>query len=115
MKEYQPTTPFNVAGKYYICTGEAMVKGVLKKTYDFTHGETFYCSFRSFGGTEVNSNGITFVENTVIVETWYDPSIKADTIIEVDGCRYEIIGVPENISMRNKWLKFKVREVKGGA
>ena len=100
MKEYQPTTPFNVAGKYYICTGEAMVKGVLKKTYDFTKGETFFCSFRSFGGTEVNSNGITFVENTVI---------------EVDGCRYEIIGVPENISMRNKWLKFKVREVKGGA
>jgi hypothetical protein len=32
-----------------------------------------------------------------------------------DGAVFDILGEPENIEMRNQFLKFKVRRVKGGA
>jgi hypothetical protein len=32
-----------------------------------------------------------------------------------DGAVYDIIGEPENLEMRNMFLKFKIRRVKGGA
>ena len=47
---------------------------------------------------------------------WYRPDIKGNCrIAREDGATYDIIGEPENISMRNQFLKFKVRRVKGGA
>ena len=113
MKEYQPQTPFNVPGVYYKCT-ETMVKGSLVKTY-ISPGTTFYCSFRTFGGTERENNGLTVIENTATIETWYDPELTSDCKIEIGGVSYEILGVPENIEMRNKWYKFKVRATRGGA
>lgn len=113
MKEYQPNTPFNVPGQYFKCT-EKMVKGTLKQTYD-TIGTTFYCSFRSFGGTERENNGITVVEDTATIETWFDPNITTNCKIVIGGVNYEILGTPENIAMRNKWLRFKVRARRGGA
>lgn len=113
MKEYKPTTPFNVVGQYFPCT-EQMVKGTLVKTYAET-GTTFYCSFRTFGGTEVDNNGVTVVENTATIETWYDPNLTGVCKVVIGGVNYEILGVPENIAMRNKWLRFKVRAIRGGA
>lgn len=113
MKEYKPATPFNVPGQYFPCT-EQMVKGSLVKTYAET-GTNFYCSFRSFGGTEINNNGVTVVEKTAWIETWYDPNLTSVCKVVIGGVNYEILGVPENIEMRNKWLKFKVREIRGGA
>lgn len=114
MSEYKPATPFNVPGQYFIRTGEQMVKGVLKPVYDEI-GTTFYCSFRTFGGTEVSNNGVTVIQDTATIETWFDPNITANCKIVIGGVNYEILGVPENIEMRNKWLKFKIRSVRGGA
>ena len=113
MSEYKPATPFNVPGQYFKCT-ETMVKGVLKKIYDDI-GTTFYCSFRTFGGTEREVNGITVIEDTATIETWYDPNLTANCKIVIGGVNYEIWGTPENIAMRNKWLKFRVRVINGGA
>ena len=113
MREYQPATPFNVPGQYFKCTGQ-MVKGTLKKVYDEI-GTTFYCSFKTFGGTDRDNNGITVIENTATIETWFDPNLTSDCKIVIGGVDYEILGVPENIEMRNKWLKFKVRATRGGA
>jgi len=113
MNEYKPATPFNVAGQYFKCT-ETMVKGTLKKVYDEI-GTTFYCSFRSFGGTERENNGITVIEDTATIETWYDPNLTTSCKVVIGGVNYEILGTPENIAMRNKWLKFKVRAIRGGA
>lgn len=113
MKEYKPATPFNVPGQYFPCT-EKMVKGSLVKTYAAT-GTTFYCSFRAFGGTEVENNGVTVIQDTAWIETWYDPNLKANCKIVIGEVNYEILGIPENIAMRNKWLKFKVRSIRGGA
>lgn len=55
------------------------------------------------------------IEDTAVIETWFRPDIKSDCILEdVNGIRYEILGTPENINMRNQILRFKIRAVKGG-
>lgn len=90
-------------------------KGSTKKIYP-ENGELIYCTFKTFGGTEVTSNGVLSIEDTATIETWYRPDIKADCILKnVEGKPYEILGTPENINMQNQWLKFKVRAIKGGA
>lgn len=92
--------------------------GVEKKTYsDIKDGIVFYGSFRTFGGTERDTNGIYSIENTATIETWFRPDIKSNCRIGVlqTGAIYDILGEPENIGMRNQFLRFKVIEVKGGA
>lgn len=113
MADYKPDTPYNVPF-FLMKPEENVVKGVRTKVFTKVE-QPFYCSFRSFGGTEKVVNEILSVEDTATVETWYDPQIKSDCNVEIDGVVYEILGTPENINMRNQWLKFKVRAVKGGA
>lgn len=111
---YRPTEPFTIP-MFFFAPETKIVKGTVKKVYPET-GELFYCSFRTFGGTERTSNDVLTIEDTATVETWYRPDIKADCIIKnADGKAYEILGTPENISMRNQIMKFKVRAVSGGA
>jgi len=98
---------------------ESVVVGVTKKAY--TDGMQFLCNWKSYGGTEVNTNGVLAVEDTATLVCWYDPAFAA-------GCRivrladgkdaqgkwravYEIIGEPENIEQRNMILQFKVKRV----
>lgn len=78
---------------------------------------TILCNFKTYGGTEKEVNGIIAVEDTATIVTWYRKDITSDCIIErvTDGARFEILGEPENIEMRNVILRFKVRRVKGGA
>lgn len=76
----------------------------------------FFGSFKSFGGTEIEINGVYSIENTANVETWYRPDIKANCRIALEtGEIYDILGDPEDINKRHQFLKFKVRRVKGGA
>lgn len=113
MSNFKPNLPYDVP--FYVLTPTTeVVKGVPKKTYS-KDPTIFYCSFRTFGGTETTVNGITVVEDTATLETWYDPLIKANCQIEVDGQIYEILGTPENINKRNQYLVLKVRSIKGGA
>jgi hypothetical protein len=47
---------------------------------------------------------------------WFNPDIKAaDRIKLQDGSCWEIISDPENIEMRNMYLKFKVQRQNGEA
>lgn len=75
------------------------------------------CNFKSYGGTERIVNDILSVEDTAQVVCWYHPDIKGDCRLKrlSDNAVFEILGEPENIEMRNQFLKFKVRRVKGGA
>ena len=108
---YKPL-PFNVVLALQI-PKTTTAKGSTKKTY--IDAGTIYCSFRTFGGTETTSNGALFVENTAIVETWYNPEITSECRVKTaDGGVYEILGTPENIEMRNQFLRFKIREIRGG-
>lgn len=90
--------------------------GVNKKTYKNIKGVVM-ANFKTFGGTEKNDNGIITVEETAQVVCRYRPDIKSDTrvVLLQTGAVYEILGDPENIEMRNMFLKFKLRRVKGGA
>lgn len=102
----------------------AISYGVNKKTYENIKGVVM-ANFKTFGGTEKNDNGIISIEETAQVVCRYRPDIKSNTRIillqagfdenEKPNAVYEIMGEPENIEMRNMFLKFKVRRVKGGA
>ena len=115
MAEFKPSLPYNTPIELLTPTYET-VKGVLKKIYP-AGGERLNCSFKTYGGTESENNGIYTVLDTANVETWYRPDIKSDCRIKVlqSGTVYEIIGEPENVNMRGQYLKMKVQSVKGGA
>ena len=110
--------PFNVPMRLLIPTVKT-VKGVAVKSYPApSSGALIYCSFRSFGGTETQSNGVLVVEDTASIETWYRPDITADCRLCLAGQSdkiYEILGTPENINMQNQFVKFKVKSINGGA
>ena len=89
------------------------VRGVDVKTYEEVG--IIHCSFKTYGGTETTSNDLLVVEDTVTIITWFRPDITSNSAIKLSNKIYEVIGEPENLDMRNQYLKFKVRAVKGGA
>lgn len=118
MADFKPAFPYNTPA-YILTPTFTTVKGVAKKSFnDPTEDDLIYCSFKTYGGTESLSNDVYTVLDTANVETWFRPDIKA-------GCKflladdmskaYAVIGEPENINMRNQYLKFKVQRVAGGA
>lgn len=116
MADYRPAMPFNVPMLLLIPTVKT-VRGVAVKEFPKT-GTLIYCNFRSFGGTETQSNGVTIVEDTATIETWFRPDITANCGVcfaDNPDKVYEILGTPENISMRNQFMQFKVRSIGGGA
>lgn len=104
------------------------ISGVLKKNYPTVDEalsvkdikgnsvNLFFGTFKTYGGTEKNVNGVYSIEDTASIETWYRPDIKANCRIALEtGETYDILGEPEDINKRHQFLKFKVHRVKGGA
>jgi len=117
MRNYRPilesTIPLSLLQPTY--TNEL---GVAKKTYPaIDKGEIFYGSFKTYGGTEQVQNGVYSIVDTANIATWYNPDIKSDCRVGVlqTGAVYEIINQPENVNMRNQYMKFKVKRIKGQA
>ena len=112
MKQYQPQAPFNVAARHKPRTTKK-VNGVNQET--FTDGNIFYCSAKSYGGTEKVVNDILVVEDTWTIDTWYNSEIKkGDHIVFLDdNTEYEILATPENINRRNQYMRFKVVRIGG--
>lgn len=116
-RNYRPVTPFNVPMRLLVPT-TVMVKGVAKKVFsDPAESFQFFGSFRTFGGTETTVNDIFSVIDTATIDTWYNPSFKADCRIylEKTGEIYEILATPENIERRNQYLQIRCRKYVGGA
>lgn len=115
MASYRPALDNVIPLMLFVPTW-SKVQGVEKKTFPKT-GVLFYGGFKSYGGTERDVNGLYSIEDTAEVVCWYRPDIKSDCRIEVcdTGAKYEIINEPENVNMRNQFLKFKVKRIKGGA
>lgn len=115
---YKPNLPFNVP-MVLLKPEWKEINGVDKKIYpkkeDVAENLTILGSFRTFGGTETTVNGIYSVEKTANIETNYRPDILADCRIALLNSNdiYEIVGDPENIEMRNRFLKFKVKKISG--
>ena len=117
MAMYRPSQPFSTPMMLLIPTYQ-MISGVRKKVFpNFEDGLPFFASFKTYGGTEKEVNGVLSVEDTANIETWFDPAFTSGCRVAVANSRavYEIMGEPENIDMRNQFLKFKVTRVKGGA
>lgn len=115
MKEFTPSLPYTVPIELLVPSYSSS-KGVQIKTFSET-GERLNCSFKTYGGTETTENGVYSVIDTAQVETWFRPDIKSDCRIKVlsTGCIYEILGKPENVDMRNQFMRFRVRAIEGGA
>lgn len=119
MAAFKPSAVFSVAMKLLIPAYSSSL-GVVKKTFPANDdGLLFFGSFKSYGGTmrtEKDINGIYEIDDTANVETYYRPDIKSDCRIYVPttGAVYDVYGEPENIEMRNQYMKFRVRRVKGG-
>lgn len=115
MANFKPSFPYSTAVELLIPTYTTQ-KGVQIKIFPIK-GIQINCSFKTYGGTETTTNDVYTVVDTANVETWYRPDIKPDCRIKVleTGDIYEIIGKPENINMRNQFIKFKVRGIEGDA
>lgn len=112
MAGFTPAYPYTTPAELLIPTYTSE-KGTQVKAFP-AQGVRINVSFRSFGGTESTTNDVLTVINTATVETWYRPDIKADCRIKLtDGALYEIIGAPENIELRNQFVKFKVKAIEG--
>lgn len=98
-----------------IVASEEKKGGRVHRTY--ADSFIFPCNFSSYGGTESIVNGVLVINKTATITCRYFPEIKANCCIKLlqSNEEYEIIGEPENIEMRNMWLVFKVRQIKGGA
>ena len=111
-KQYQPQLPFNVPALHLKRTTEK-VNGVNQEV--FTEGSTFYCSAKSYGGTEKIVNDVYVIEDTWTLDAWYNPAFKAGDKVRFldDNTEYEILASPENINRQNKFMRFKVLRIKG--
>lgn len=117
MASFKIASPLNVPLMLLIPTYSDSY-GVDVKTYPaIDKGILIFGNFRTFGGTERNVNNLYSIENTATVETWYRPDIKSNCRIGLPdtGEVYEILGEPENIGMRNQYIRLKLLQVKGGA
>lgn len=117
MANFKPSMPYSTPILLYIPT-KTIKKGVEVKTWPSDENAIrLNCSFKTYGGTDLNVNGILSVTDTAYIETWYRPDIKSDCRFKVisTGAIYEVLGSPENIEMRNQFIKIKVKTVEGGA
>jgi SPP1 family predicted phage head-tail adaptor len=109
---YRPRSPFTTVVELHNCVTEKVLGVVTKK---YTKVDDIFCTFKTYGGTETTSNDLLVVNDTAEIETWYRPDITSSSQIKLGDKLYEVIGQPENIEMRNQFMKFKVQAVRGDA
>lgn len=111
-KQYQPHAPFNVPCML-LKRSVNKVNGTNQPTY--VEKTMFYCSAKSYGGTEKVVNNVYVVEDTWTIDTWYNPDFgKGDRIRFLDDkSEYEMLASPENINRRGQYMRFKVVRIGG--
>lgn len=115
MVNFKPSFPYSTPIELLIPI-YTKKKGVPIKSFS-AEGIKLNCSFKTYGGTETTNNDLYSIIDTANIETWYRPDITSECRIKVvqTGIIYEIINVPENINMRNQFVRFKVQAIRGGA
>jgi hypothetical protein len=112
-KQYTPQTPFNVPFKILSLTKE-LINGVQAQSY-VEGEEVYFCSAKSYGGTEKIINDVYVIEDTLEIDTWFISTLKSKDRIKLldDDSIYEVLNTPENINRRNQYMKFKVVRIHG--
>lgn len=114
---FKPNVPFTTA-LVVLKPTYTSVAGVRTKALPaLADGIQIFGSFKTYGGTEKVVDGLYSIADTAVVETWYRPDITSDCVIAIaeTGAQYQILNEPENINLRNQYLRFKVQRIKGGA
>lgn len=120
MSRYKPAAPF-ATPMYLLSPTYSTVKGTKKEVWptpdQLGDDDLIFGTFRSFGGTDIQSNDLYTVQATGVIDTWYRPDILSNCRLYIipTGEIYEILGDPEDISMRHQYLKLKVSKVGGAA
>lgn len=111
-KQFIPNMPYDVPAQH-LRREMQTVNGMKKEV--FIPAEIFYCSAKSYGGTEKVVNDILVIEDTWQIETWFSPDLKRGDRIKFldDNSEYEIIATPENINRRGQYMRFKVVRIGG--
>ena len=112
MADYKPQLPFNVPAMHLKRTTRK-VNGVNQET--FTEGGMFFCSAKSYGGTEKTVNGVYVIEDTWTIDTWFNPAFKKGDRVRFldDMTEFEVLASPENINRRGQYMRFKVVRIGG--
>ena len=112
MADYKPNLPFNLPVMHIKHTVEK-INGVNQST--FRDNKEFFCSAKSYGGTEKTVNGVYVIEDTWQIDAWYDPDIqKGDRLRFLDdNSEFEVLASPENINRLCKYMRFKVSRIGG--
>lgn len=118
---YNIKEPYNQT-MYILTPIKEKSKGVVKKGYSLcSESPKIKCLFKTYGGTQMltsekDINSLNLVVDTAIIETWYNSKITAECRLAFnDDVVYEILGSPEDINMRHKTMKIKVKKYSGGA
>ena len=89
------------------------VNGRTKKEY--TEVGTIRGKFKQKGTAETNANGLTIINEKTTFITWYKADVMAADILTIGGIDYEIIGKPENVEMRSRYMVLTLDRISGGA
>ena len=112
-KQYEANLPFDIPALHLKRSLEK-INGANQEV--FTEAEKpFYCSAKSYGGTEKVVNDLVVIEDTWTVDAFYNPAFgKGDRIRFLDdNSEFEILANPENINRRGQYMRFKVRSIGG--
>lgn len=112
-KQYEPNLPFNVPA-LQLKRSIKKVNGV--NTEVFTEAKKpFFCSAKSYGGTEKVVNGVVVIEDTWNIDAFYNPTFgKGDKIRFLDdNTEFEVLASPENINRQGQYMRFKVKHIGG--
>lgn len=110
---FQPNLPFDVPA-LHLKRKLKKINGVNQETFTEAK-EPFFCSAKSYGGTEKQVNGVTVIEDTWYIDAFYNPEFgKGDKIRFLDdNTEFEILASPENINRRGQYMRFKVLRIGG--
>lgn len=111
-KDYKANLPFSTPAKI-LKRSVSKINGVNQET--FTEGAEFFCSAKSYGGTEKVVNGVTVIEDTWQIDAYYSPDLKKGDRIQFldDNSVFEVLASPENINRQGKFMRFKVSAIGG--
>lgn len=113
MADYKPQLPFNVTAEHLPKTIEK-VNGVNNTRYPES-GKRFCCNAIAWTGARKNINDVSTEEDTLTIETFYNPEIKKDDRIKLldDGSIWRVETKPEIIRRFTQFMKFKVLSIGG--
>ena len=86
-----------------------------RTTKGYTEVGTIRGKFKQKGTAETSANGLTIINEKTTFITWFTANIKAADILTINGIDFEIIGEPENVEMRSRFMVITLERISGGA